>query len=91
MVVGIQACRQLVVGTQACRQLAVGIQACMALVVGTQVRIQARMAVVRKQARMVAHIRVGYCSSDCWSIPPIGVPSCIEEATRRKFLVVFSL
>lgn len=82
-------------------RIPVGILACMP-VVGTQARmavvhtlvvahIPVGMVVARKQVGMVAHIQVWCCSSDCWNIPPIGAPSCIEEATRHKFPVVFSL
>jgi len=49
------------------------------------------LVVAHKPVGTVAHIQAWYCSSGCWCIQPIVALSCIEEATRHKFPVVFSL
>lgn len=77
------------------RMVLVGMQAhklaCMVPVEGTQVYMVEGMLAVRKQAGMVAHLRVRRHSIDCCrNILPIGAPSCTKKATRYKPLVVFS-
>ena len=57
------------------------------LVAGRQVLVHTLLGTMA-----VGHnIQMSCPSHDCQSIPPIGVLSCIEEATRHLFLVVFSL
>ena len=97
MVEGMQVCKQVYkqVGMAAGKQVHMAVE-------GIQVRmlIADNMAIqVHKQVRMTAHwlhtaghnIQVGHSSIYCQSIQPIEVQSCREEATRRLFLVVFSL
>ena len=101
MAVGKQVCKPVGMAADKPEHMAAGKPEHM--VAGKQFCKPADMAVgkwgrkpVRKVARTLAHtaghsIQMNCSSRDCRSIPPIGVLSCTEEATRRLILVVFSL